>query len=99
MATLFAWDFAVDWMSFRFPRMHKLLNRHALLLVKDGRLLRSNLRREFLTSDDLREMLREQGVEDLHDVKRCFLEGDGRVSVIKRTGGDSPPPRPAHPGA
>ncbi|MEP6990941.1 MAG: YetF domain-containing protein [bacterium] len=99
VATLFAWNYAVDWVTFRFPRMHKLLNRAPLPLVEHGRVLRRNLRKEFLTTDDLHEMLREQGVDDLQEVKRCCLEGNGRLSVIKRTGGDSPPPHPAHPGA
>jgi uncharacterized membrane protein YcaP (DUF421 family) len=31
--------------------------------------------------------LREQGVESLSAVKRCYLEGDGHVSVIKRESG------------
>jgi uncharacterized membrane protein YcaP (DUF421 family) len=27
--------------------------------------------------------LREQGLETADDVKRCYLEGDGHVSIIK----------------
>ena len=30
-----------------------------------------------------REFLREEGVEDIRDVRRCFLEPDGKISVIR----------------
>ena len=33
--------------------------------------------------EDLSEQLREQGVEHLTQVKRCYLEGDGHLSVIR----------------
>ena len=32
--------------------------------------------------------LREQGVESLEEVKKSYLEGDGRVSIIKRDSND-----------
>jgi len=35
----------------------------------------------------LLSQLREQGVESLSEVKRCYLEGDGHVSVIKQDSG------------
>jgi uncharacterized membrane protein YcaP (DUF421 family) len=48
-----------------------------------------------LTLEDLMEQLREQGVERVADVKRCFLESDGRLSIIRRKDddGDRPPDR------
>src|SRR5262245_25916636 len=39
-----------------------------------------------------REQLREQGVEDIRNVKKCFLEGDGRMSVIRKDGDQSSRP-------
>lgn len=45
-----------------------------------------------LTRDDLAELLREQGVEDVGEVKRCYLEGDGHISVIRQSKDDAPPP-------
>lgn len=31
--------------------------------------------------------LREQGVESISEVKRCYLEGDGHVSIVKQESG------------
>jgi uncharacterized membrane protein YcaP (DUF421 family) len=46
-----------------------------------------------LTMDDLLEQLREQGIESVAGVKRCFLEADGHLSVIKQEADDGPRPR------
>ena len=97
VATIFGWNYALDWLGYRFPRMHRLLNPPPLLLIKDGRLQRRNLRAEMLTEADLAEHLREQGIEDFADVSRCYLEGDGHLSVIKRsTNGEALPPKKGH---
>ncbi|MEO7511679.1 MAG: YetF domain-containing protein [Gemmatimonadaceae bacterium] len=88
VATIFAWNQALDWLSFRFPAMRKLLSSPPLLLVKDGRINARNLRSEMLTKDDLAGLLREHGVANLAEVRRCYLESDGHVSVVKRAAGD-----------
>ena len=83
VATIFAWNYALDWLAYRSPSVRWLLHPPSLLLVRDGRIQRRNLRSELITEDDLREQLREQGVDDVRDVAKCFLEGDGRLSVIR----------------
>jgi uncharacterized membrane protein YcaP (DUF421 family) len=85
VATIFGWNYLLDWLAFRYPRVHSLLHPAPLLLVKDGRVQRRNLRSEMITLDDLKEQLREQGVADLTQVKKCYLEADGRLSVIKQS--------------
>jgi uncharacterized membrane protein YcaP (DUF421 family) len=90
VATIFGWNYLLDWLAFRYPRIHSLLHPAPLLLVKDGRVQRRNLRAEMLTLSDLKEQLREQGVGELTQVKQCCLEADGRLSVIKQSGDDKP---------
>ena len=43
-----------------------------------------NMRSELITRDELHSRLREEGIENLQEVKRCYMEGDGRISIIKR---------------
>jgi uncharacterized membrane protein YcaP (DUF421 family) len=89
VGTIIAWDYSLDWLGFRFPAFGRLLRPAPLPLVKDGRALRQNLRKEMISMDELMSQLREQGVEHLSEVKKCYLEGDGHVSVIKNeAGGD-----------
>ena len=87
IATIFGWNYLLDWLGYRYPWVHSLLHAAPLLLVKDGRILRRNLRSAMLTLDDLKEQLREQGVAEFSEVKRCFLEDDGRLSVIRQSDG------------
>jgi len=55
-----------------------------VLLVQNGQVLWNNLKRERVTLEDLRVMLREKEVSDISDVQEARLEPDGRTSVIKR---------------
>lgn len=83
VGTIFAWNYSLDWLAYRSRIAYWLLHPPALLLIENGRLQRRNLRSQLITKDDLMEQLREQGIEDLARVKKCFLEGDGRMSVIR----------------
>jgi uncharacterized membrane protein YcaP (DUF421 family) len=87
VATIIFWSFALDWLGYRFPLLQRLVHPPPLLLVKDGSKLRHNMRRELITDDELMSQLREQGVDDLSQVKAVYMEGDGQFSVIT-TGGE-----------
>jgi uncharacterized membrane protein YcaP (DUF421 family) len=84
VATIIFWSWFLDWLGFRLPWLQRFVHPPALPLVKDGRLLRHNMREELITDDELLSQLRLQGVADLTEVRAAFIEGDGRVSVVKR---------------
>ena len=83
VTTIFGWNYALDWLAYRFRLVHWLLHPPPLLLVRNGQLQHRNLRSEAITKEDLLAQLREQGVEEVASVKKCFLESDGRLSVIR----------------
>ncbi|MGZ8163357.1 MAG: YetF domain-containing protein, partial [Methylobacter sp.] len=62
----------------------RLAQSSALCLFRDGKLLHRNMRQEMLTEEELMSKIREQGLEDLSQVKEIYMEGDGTISVIKR---------------
>lgn len=99
VATIFAWNYLLDWLGYRSRWVHRLLHPRPLVLVEDGRVNRRNLRAEMLTIDDLRALLREQGLESVADVRRCFLESDGQVSIIRWEDHGEPRRRRRIPGA
>jgi len=84
VATIVFWNFTFDWLGYRYPGFARLVRPAPLLLIKDGRMLSHNMRKEFITKEELLAQLREQGVEKLADVKEARIEGDGQVSVIQR---------------
>lgn len=87
VATIVFWSWALNWLGYRFPRFQRFVYPPALPLVRDGRLLRRNMRRELITEDELLSQLRLQGVSDLSQVEVAAIEGDGQISVIRRDGG------------
>jgi len=84
VSTILGWNILVDWVAYRSPRIRRLLLPPTLPLVRDGTILRNNLRKEFMTLEELQEKLREHGVSDVREVKGAYMESDGTVTVLKR---------------
>jgi uncharacterized membrane protein YcaP (DUF421 family) len=89
VATIVGWDYLFDYLGFRFPVMNKILRPRALLLIKDGRIQKRNLRTEMISKEELLGELREQGVDDVKDVKESYMESDGHISVVKKDEGET----------
>ena len=84
ISTIIGWNVFMDWLTYISPTMRAILQPKALLLVRNGHLMHGNLRRELISDIELMSKLREQGVEDVKDVKKAFVERDGTISVIKK---------------
>lgn len=84
VSTLIGWNVAVDWLAYRSSLFRRFAIPSSLHLVRDGVLHKRNMRREFITDDELWQELRKNGVESLDEVKHVFLEPTGEFSVIKR---------------
>lgn len=82
--TLLAWNFVLNMLSFHFPFVERLVSASPMQVVRDGQLLLRNMRREFVTKEELLSHLREQGVDDVRDVKAAYIEGEGKITVITR---------------
>ncbi len=84
VSTIIAWNVLIDWLSYRSPLLRRVFEPKKLALVRDGRILSRNLRQERMSDEELMTKLREQGVEDVKEVKAAYMEADGAVSVIKK---------------
>lgn len=85
--TIVAWEYVIDWLAWRFPRLRPILTAPPVKLVQNGKVIEAEMRREMLTDEELMSQLRQNGVDDLREVREARLEGDGRLSVLKQTGG------------
>src|SRR5690606_16334214 len=63
IGTLMFWSYLMNVLSFRFPAIQKLIAHPPMQVIKDGRLLRRNMRREYLTVDELMAHLRSEGID------------------------------------
>ena len=84
VGTILFWDYTLDFLGYRFPRFQRLVRPKPLPLIKEGKLLRRNMRQEMITEDELLSQLRQQGMEGPAGVKKAYLEADGNISVIKK---------------
>jgi len=84
IAVIVLWDFFLDWLGFKSAFVGRILEPKPLLLIKDGELIRKNLEKEFITDDELTSQLRQQGIADLSKIEECYLESNGRFSVLTR---------------
>lgn len=84
ISVLIGWNYLLDWLNFRIPAFRRFAQPPPLPLVRNGQLLRRNMRVEHITEEDLLEKLREQGVTSLKSVKSVHMESDGKISVIKK---------------
>lgn len=83
VTTIIGWNVLLDRLAYAFPIVARFAEPPPLLLVNHGRILRANLRKEYLTKDELMSQLRIQGVDSLEQVKSARLESDGSISVIR----------------
>ncbi len=84
VAVIAAWDYVIDWAAFTFEPIHRFLQAPPLLLIDRGRILHRNLRREYLHVTELMSELRKQGIEDVRQVRRAYMESDGHISVLRQ---------------
>jgi len=80
--TIIFWSTFLDWAAAQSKFLRRLVHPEPLPLVRDGTLIRKNLKREFLTDEDVYAQMRQQGIEHLSDVKAAWMEGDGHMSFI-----------------
>jgi uncharacterized membrane protein YcaP (DUF421 family) len=93
VVTIVGWSYALDWLAYHNAPFRRLVQPPPMLLVKDGQLQRRNLAQQLITVDELRSHLREQGIDDLSQVRSAYMEENGQISVIKDDGEQHQPPK------
>jgi uncharacterized membrane protein YcaP (DUF421 family) len=83
IGTLAFWNYAIDWLSFRYRWFSRFAEPRAITLIHHGAVIPRNLQSQMLTIEDIESQLRQHGIDDLGIVKHALLEPDGHISVIK----------------
>ncbi len=63
--------------------LSRLISGNPIVIIHEGKLQQSALRKLRLTVDDLTETLRQQGIFDWHEVQYAIAETNGKISVFK----------------
>lgn len=103
VGTLLFWNYVTDHLSYRWDWFHNLIQSSPLQVVRDGKTIPENMRKERMRDDELEAELRKQGVGDVSGLKAVFIEAEGDTSVIQKEdhGADEPAEEwaadPSHP--
>jgi uncharacterized membrane protein YcaP (DUF421 family) len=80
--TIVFWNYSLDWLTTKSRSVEGLTYPDPIPLVRNGRAVSGNLKRQFVTQEQLLSMLREHGVDSISKVRVAYLEGSGHLSVI-----------------
>jgi len=90
ICTFAFWALVLSWTVYLFPRAKDLLDGAARVIVRDGEIVTSALRRDRLTRDEILSEMRLAGIGRLSSVAWAILEPQGKISFIKKEAGASP---------
>lgn len=62
----------------------KIIEGEPVLLVRNGRILSKQLKRESIRVEEIFEAMHKEGIAHLNDVSLAILETDGAISIIRR---------------
>ena len=82
---LFIVNYILKKLMYKFPKFRDLMQEKPEILIHDGKLDFKILSKLNITSDEIKEAMREHGVEYFSDVKLAMLEIDGNISIISGT--------------
>jgi len=78
----------MSWITYLFPKAEQLLDGEPRVIVRDGQLLKENLRRDRITQSEVESEMRLAGIARMTDVAWAILEPQGKISFIKVDGSD-----------
>ncbi len=79
---LFAINYILKRLMFKYKKFSNFIQEKPEILIHNGTLEFKTLSKLNITSDELREAMREHGIENFKDVKLAMLEIDGNISII-----------------
>jgi uncharacterized membrane protein YcaP (DUF421 family) len=82
--TLGTINFLLEKSMFHSRKFRKLVEGEPVLLVRNGKPLKTNMKKELLTMENLKEALRTNGLKSLDEVDIAVLETDGEISIIEK---------------
>ncbi|WP_338471791.1 DUF421 domain-containing protein [Niallia sp. XMNu-256] len=72
----------VDYFALKSPQFRNLIEGKATVIIKDGKVMEENLKKEKYSIPEVESLLRQKNVFNLADVEFAFLEPKGDISVL-----------------
>ena len=84
LITLFFWHYIISIASLKNRKLSYFFNGKPIILVDNGKIIRQNLKKQFINIDLLLSELRLKDIFDISEVKYVILEPNGHFSIIKK---------------
>ena len=84
VAILVALEITASVIMMKWSGFHSLVCGKPVIVIKDGKILQSAMKKLRLTTEDLSVQLRQQGIFSIEDVQYCIVETNGEVSVLEK---------------
>lgn len=84
MAVLLILQVGLAFLCLKSPQVRKLLSGVPSIMIRNGRIVESELRRQRYAVDELLLQLREKGYTNPQDVEFAILEASGNLSVVPK---------------
>lgn len=84
MAVWFLVPLFIEYLSLKSKAIRDYIDGKGTVLIKDGKVLEDNLKKEKFTTDDLLQELRSKDVFKVADVEFAILEPSGTLSVLPK---------------
>ncbi|MBY6036587.1 DUF421 domain-containing protein [Fictibacillus nanhaiensis] len=78
----------VIYLKIKFRKFGKLITFEPVMVVYEGEFMKSNLKKIKYSVENILSLLREKDIYYLEEVRAAFIEPNGNISVIKKSGFD-----------
>lgn len=84
IVTIAFWALALSWITYLSPRAERWLEGVPRVLVKDGKMIAANMRRDRITGAEVEIEMRLAGIARISEVAWAILEPNGKISFIAK---------------
>ncbi|MCM3492969.1 DUF421 domain-containing protein [Paenibacillus lactis] len=74
----------IEYSQMKSKKVRDFIDFKATVLIKDGKVLEDNMKKERLTSDDLMQQLRKKDIFQIADVEFAIMESSGDITVLQK---------------
>ncbi|AIM15240.1 membrane protein [Bacillus sp. X1(2014)] len=74
--------YLADYLSLKSKKFRNWVEGKGTVVIKDGKILEDNLKKERYTVDELSSLLRQQNIFNVADVEFALIEPEGRISAL-----------------
>lgn len=85
IGVIFVCQLVISFLSIKGVRIREVICGRPTLLIRNGKILEKNMRKELYTINDLLEQLRFYSIQSVKDVEFGILETNGQLSVLLKS--------------